>query len=200
MFMQMGLDLTIRMNNGYEFGGNQALRISISAFADDIVLFSNSFTKMQQNVDTLSNFLAYYNLSLNHKKCGTMNNAHDQRNIMARNGSERSKLPINKCEHYKYLGVHISLDNRYKKHQQEVKKNYRIAGKLLAKKAHLLSPCQMAGLINSKIISICRYGISIMNYSQHFLRDAGRFNANLMRLCLNTYNRGSIQSITWKQD
>jgi hypothetical protein len=27
------------------------------------------------------------------------------------------------------------------------------------------------------------------------LRDADRFNANLMKLCLNTYNRGSIQSI-----
>jgi hypothetical protein len=137
MFMQIGLDLTIRKNNGYEFGGNQALKISISAFADDIVLLTNSFDKIQQNVNTLSNFLAYYNLNLNHKKCGSMNNAHDNRNIYAKNGSERTKLPINKCEHYKYLGVYISMDNRYKKHQQEVKKNYRIVGKLLARKAHL---------------------------------------------------------------
>jgi hypothetical protein len=75
MFMQMGLDLVIRKNNGYEFKENQSLKISISAFADDIVLFANSFNNMQQNVDFFANFLVYYNLSLNHKKCGLMNNA-----------------------------------------------------------------------------------------------------------------------------
>jgi hypothetical protein len=142
--MQMGLDLVIRKNNGYEFKENQSLKISISAFADDIVLFANSFNNMQQNVDFFANFLVYYNLSLNHKKCGLMNNANDQRSIHARNGPERSKLPINKYDHYKYLGIFVSLDNRYKKHQQEVKKNYKIAGKLLSRRAHLLAPCQMA--------------------------------------------------------
>jgi hypothetical protein len=112
---------------------------------------------MQQNVNILSNFLTYYNLSLNHKKCEIMNNANNQKSILTRNGPKRTKLPINKCEHYKYLGVYISLDNRYKKHLQEVKRNYKIAGKILAKKAHLLSSCQMARLKNFKIISICKY-------------------------------------------
>jgi hypothetical protein len=111
------------------------------------------------------NFLVYYNLSLNYKKCKTINNTNNQRSILARNGPEKTKLPINICENYKYLEVYISLDNRYKKHLQEVKRKYKIAGKISAKKAYLLSPCQMAGLINSKIISICRYSLSIINNS-----------------------------------
>jgi hypothetical protein len=93
-----------------------------------------------------------------------MNNAQNNKTIYTRNRSKKTKLLINKCNYFKYLGVYISMDNRYKKHQQEVKKNYKIVGKLLTKKTHLLSFCQMTGLINLKIISMCRYGLVIINY------------------------------------
>eukprot|EP01080_Neovahlkampfia_damariscottae_P010430 gene10430-2955_t len=65
----MGLD-HLKIKNGYTLGTLNRTTIKAAVFADDMLLMSNRLDHLQENVNRMATFLDYYDLQLNHSKCG----------------------------------------------------------------------------------------------------------------------------------
>ena len=81
-------------------------------FADDIVVFARTVDRLQELLDTISEWANRWEMLVGHAKCGVMlfGAARENANDLKRERMDSSRKPIAVVEEYTYLGVKITPD------------------------------------------------------------------------------------------
>ena len=155
-------------NEGYKIQDKQ---LKILAYADDIMLLSNSVTDLQRMLDQVCDFLTFYGMSLNtqgHDKTVYTSNSLALQHLFITSYDQNRNLqktivpyiPQDSC--YKYLGVYISLTLDWKK-QMAI-----CSAKLIKQVTFLQQKCltvsQTIEIVNKVFIPSLRYSMNFTDF------------------------------------
>lgn len=183
---------------GLYFGSGQNDKISALAYADDIVLISNTEEKLQKMIDILYHYCRRWRLVVNVSKTKCMSFQKSHRSPLSPISLNYAGMKIEQVRYYKYLGVTLDETLNYREHFDTMAASgSRALGAVLSKTRHLtdLGFMSYEKLISSCVFPVIDYGAEINGYlSSKALEDvqlrAARFYMGLPRStplpCLNS--------------
>ena len=111
---------------GYTMECNNLINIPILAFADDLVITANNYRDLRSLLDLLENYCEHYGLKIGKKSAYTYRGKADCKHPMHKpptlSGNIIDYVPQDM--HYKYLGIHISLNLTWDFHFEYIRKKY----------------------------------------------------------------------------
>eukprot|EP01117_Protostelium_nocturnum_P009618 TRINITY_DN3433_c1_g2_i1.p1 TRINITY_DN3433_c1_g2~~TRINITY_DN3433_c1_g2_i1.p1 ORF type:complete len:1539 (+),score=122.15 TRINITY_DN3433_c1_g2_i1:1791-6407(+) len=199
---------------GYGYNWEGRFRLSILAFADDIILIAKSQHHIKLILEMFGSFCKFLELVINilksaysFRKKGEDSVVEGKRITKSGPSSaldadkhlkiSNSNTPfpfLESWECYKWLGIWICIDLKWKKHEGAMhEKIFDIHCAL--EYYHQAPEWLITKSIETLIISKFRFSIGCVNFSQGFLYDVDRTHAKLLRKCCGSVNRFSNEWI-----
>ncbi len=163
-------------DKGYKL--SKWLKISILAYADDIILLGNNRNEINKITKWLTSWMDAYGLKVNHSKSGYTHNSPSKNQGIATQGHD---IPtINKNESYLYLGININLDLNWEKHESTTKAKFLWRLKII--KSKRLTVPQTVDIINIVANAYVIYAMDVCDFSPNFIRKLDSKVAKLVRM------------------
>lgn len=151
LLFNLVLDCLIRQINNTPIGINiDGLKLSISAYADDLILFASTKQGLQMNVDRASSILKFCNLQINATKSFSLTIKIDDKNKLSKVVESEIKIDRNPLraikinDEFKYLGVKFGAAGLVKANPESLIQD------LLSKAKHFpLKPNQKLFVLNN---------------------------------------------------
>lgn len=108
------LKLTKIYSIGYKFKYNQQLQITASAYADDLILFTNNVKNMKIQLQQLETYIKWSHLNININKCGCFHKSKDRKTnyINPHLSINDNQVPfLTPEESFRYLGSYLMIKN-----------------------------------------------------------------------------------------
>ena len=106
MYINPIIEYINQKGKGYKL--NKWMKISILAYADDIILIGSNRKEIEKTLKRLEKWMNTYGLIINHNKSAYTHNCDKAMEPMYAQGKEIPKIA--KDESYLYLGIHINID------------------------------------------------------------------------------------------
>ncbi|CAF0778861.1 unnamed protein product [Brachionus calyciflorus] len=167
------------------------IKIDVIAYADDIVVFSNTKKGLQELLNTIADFGRKYEIKFNPDKTLYMIfNNHIKRTVKECNEDrwqgelELDGKAIQKVKVFKYLGFDINDENNDHDHIENRKK---AAQKALSKLKNLdilterTNPFLKGHLYKTYVMPVLTYGFEVLQLKKTVINDIERYENNLIR-------------------
>lgn len=162
-------------SKGYMFASGFLL--PLLAYCDDIALLGRDFADISATFGMLAQYYEYYNLDINQAKSGYTNNSGRGDYNLWWNGIAIAKLEAH--EHYKYLGVWISLSLSWAKHIMVTEQ--KVQAMLAVLKQKRIMPDQIVAVLNAAVVAVVAYSMSVVQFPTEWLDKMDVLVAKLVR-------------------
>ena len=164
---------------------NEECRLTIQAYADDIVTFADTREGLQANLDIVDSFLKYAKIQVNANKCHTISYVYrDRKRIYEEEPFSIANefIPVsNLAESVEYLGIDATTTNKIRKHG---------AMAAVEKMCNLVKKIGESSLaLNQKLYAIKTFAIPQLDYVLINKRIDNKTTDDIDRLIRTTINK-----------
>lgn len=176
---------------GLFYGSGATDRIACLAYADDLVLITNSQDKLQKLLNILEHYCSQWRLSVNVEKTKCMIFRKNNRGTTDTIRVTYRGSQVGQVDNYKYLGVVFDETLSFKAHAEVIASSgSRALGAVLSRVSALkdLGYLTYDRLIRACVFSILDYGAEVVGFGKHnaiedVQQRAARFYMGVNRFC-----------------